>query len=710
MHRCARTLLRFDGIEFDPVELRLLRNGAVLELQPKVSRLLELLASRAGQLVAKETLLDELWPETVVNEEALTQLVRKLRRALGDDAHRPRYVQTVTTRGYRFLPQVVTVMAAPVSDSMPVSTELASPANAVADEAPVPGGAGRRAVRAPLVAAAGGLAVAVVALLGWELVRMAHRPALQLGRTTVRRLTHTATHKQDPALSPDGRLVVYAANDPEEGQLDLYLLAVSGGAATRLTHTPGDEYAPEFSPDGERVLCSRLESALPPSIVVLPGLGGVERTLVSGGMWGCWSPDGREVAYAREAGGGWEIRRRAMETGAERTVARLDRAVVSLAWSPDGRRLAWTDETQLLVVPAAGGPVRRVGEPASYVRSLRWEAPTGALLTDATWRGRDDLWRVDPDSGRREALTAAGGNLFHPAASRDGRRLVYVQEAKEQVVLAYDREGRQPRAVAAKTTLRCLDVDPLGRWLAFTDDDPSGGAGHVGIMPLSGGAIRTLSEERSSNPAFSPDGLAVAFVHRCPDGDRLALAASAGGGMRRASAARGSALGPPAFSPDGRRLAVAGAFDGGPRGLYVCELDGGAVRRVAAGDFGAPAWLPDGRGIAVCGEVDGRVGLFRLTVDSGEARLLFGGGSRQARPIVAADGRTLLVLVGSRSRPRLVEVAVERGGATGREVEFERPAEAGFWGIFEVLRRPDGGFLALSERYEADLNLLEPAP
>lgn len=61
-----------------------------------------------------------------------------------------------------------------------------------------------------------------------------------------------------------------------------------------------------------------------------------------------------------------------------------------------------------------------------------------------------------------------------------------------------------------------------------------------------------------------------------------------------------------------------------------------------------------------------------------------------------------------RSRPRLVEVAID-GGPTGREVTLDHPREAGFWGIFEVLPRAGSGLFALSERYESDFGLLEPA-
>ncbi len=706
METPARTLLRFDGVEFSPTELQLVRNGEVTALQPKVSRLLELLVARAGQVVTKEELFEQLWPATFVNEEALTQLVRKLRRALGDDAQRPRFVQTVTTRGYRFVPEVVTVMAAPVCAEGPRSAGVAATWDGQPPARQLGGprvGLVRRWLAAVVL-----VVVTVLALVTGLLIKWMRRPVLRLGTTAVRRLTHTATHKQDPAFSPDGRLVVFAANDPEEEQLDLFLLSVLGGGVTRLTHTPGDEYFPSFSPDGEWVLCSRLEATEPGSIVLIPGLGGVEKVVVDGAMWGCWSPTGTEVAFVRRSDHGWEVIRRALASGSERSIANVDTPAVSLTWSPDGRQLAWTDELRLLVAPAEGGQVRQVGETAKYVRSVRWEHATGALLTDACWRGRNDLWRVDPVSGQREPITVAGGNLFHPAASRDGRRLVFVQESKENVVLALNGEGRQPKPLATKTTLRQLAVNPGGRWLAFTDDDPAAGAGQVVVMPATGGAARTLCDPPASSPTFSWDGSEVALVRREAGGEYLAVVAIAGGTPRTVTHERGVGLGVPAFSPDGRQLAVAGSFgDRGP-GLHVVDISTGASRLLAGGDFGVPVWLPDGTAVAVCGRVAGRGGLFLVVVTGGEAKFLRADCSRHSQPLLASGGGALFVLVGARSRPRLIEVAIT-GLASGREIALEFPPEAGFWGVFQVLARPGGGFLAVMERYESDLNLLAPA-
>jgi DNA-binding winged helix-turn-helix (wHTH) protein len=75
----------------------------IVRLPPKVFAVLRLLVAHTGQLVTKEVLLQAVWPETVVSEAVLTVCISELRKALGDTAQAPRFIQTVHRRGYRFI-------------------------------------------------------------------------------------------------------------------------------------------------------------------------------------------------------------------------------------------------------------------------------------------------------------------------------------------------------------------------------------------------------------------------------------------------------------------------------------------------------------------------------------------------------------------------------------------------------------------------------
>jgi DNA-binding winged helix-turn-helix (wHTH) protein/TolB-like protein/Tfp pilus assembly protein PilF len=79
-----------------------LRHGDdTIQLEPKVMTLLVHLVQNAGSMVSRDQLFDAVWPGVVVSDDTLTQAVIKLRKAFGDSARQPRYIQTVPKRGYR---------------------------------------------------------------------------------------------------------------------------------------------------------------------------------------------------------------------------------------------------------------------------------------------------------------------------------------------------------------------------------------------------------------------------------------------------------------------------------------------------------------------------------------------------------------------------------------------------------------------------------
>jgi DNA-binding winged helix-turn-helix (wHTH) protein/predicted ATPase len=112
----------------------------VVKLPPKATAVLWCLVTQAGQVVTKATLLDTVWAETAVSEGVLSVCMRDLRRALGDDPQQPRYIETVHTRGYRFIAPVESLREpppAPESAPAPPLPAALAPAGLVGREAEV---------------------------------------------------------------------------------------------------------------------------------------------------------------------------------------------------------------------------------------------------------------------------------------------------------------------------------------------------------------------------------------------------------------------------------------------------------------------------------------------------------------------------------------------------------------------------------------------
>jgi DNA-binding winged helix-turn-helix (wHTH) protein/tetratricopeptide (TPR) repeat protein len=99
-------MLRFDRFRFDRANQRLDDPAGAIRLNPKAFEVLSVLIERPGQLVLKDQLLDAVWPDTHVADGVLKVCMAEIRKALGDSATAPRFIETVHRRGYRFVAKV----------------------------------------------------------------------------------------------------------------------------------------------------------------------------------------------------------------------------------------------------------------------------------------------------------------------------------------------------------------------------------------------------------------------------------------------------------------------------------------------------------------------------------------------------------------------------------------------------------------------------
>jgi DNA-binding winged helix-turn-helix (wHTH) protein len=95
--------LSFDGYELDEVDARLTCAGQSVPIAPRPFAVLCALARSPGQLVTKGALLDTVWGHRFVADSVLKSAISDVRAALQDDPRQPRYIETVTRRGYRFI-------------------------------------------------------------------------------------------------------------------------------------------------------------------------------------------------------------------------------------------------------------------------------------------------------------------------------------------------------------------------------------------------------------------------------------------------------------------------------------------------------------------------------------------------------------------------------------------------------------------------------
>jgi TolB protein len=245
-----------------------------------------------------------------------------------------------------------------------------------------------------------------------------------------------------------------------------------------------------------------------------------------------WSHDGRWVVFARV--GSAAAHDYALHVGVasrdgshRRQIARFrDEPCFHADWSPDDTRIAYTlgcdaDFMDLFVAGRGGHShlLARGGyaKGAFWAVAPSWSPDGGAILTAAgdkrgTWR----LTLLDPDGKARRPIHGSalelGSTPWKFEWSRDGKRILFVDDRQgSRVLYVINRDGSGRRRVSpASLRVFTFDLSPDGAMIAFTGGD--GDHRDVYVTSTSGNRIRKLTDGVADlNPAWSPDGLHIAF-------------------------------------------------------------------------------------------------------------------------------------------------------------------------------------------------------
>ena len=590
----AGPVYQFGDFQVDPRSGELRKRGIKIKLQDQPLRVLVALLDNPGQVVSREQLQKNLWPDgTYVDyENAINSAVRKLRDALNDNADNPRFIETLTRRGYRFIAPVsrsgdspVIPFAAPSADEAPVT---------VVEQTEKPGGRSRTHPSAKVALPVAVLIVLCVLLFAYGLAGTAASPILEAGVA----LTGYPGNERQLSFSPDGSRIAYSWNGAERSNYDIYVKLIgAAGEPLRLTWHPEPDTDPVWSPDGRSIAFLRAVSRSAHKLVVVPAMGkGGERELTEidlpfynslTGPRVSWSADSKWL-YTTEGRDPLTIIRVSVDNAAKAPVTfPPDARDVSVAVSPDGLRIAFgrvvPPASIELFVARLGPELEPAGKPqrltfdARHISGIAWTPDSGKIIFSSDRRGRRELWRIDAD-GRKppDRLTGAGEGATWVAISRQGQRLAYSQAHSS---------GRDMWSI------------------------PS-----VGGEP----PVRVSFHQRGSDlsPAWSADSSRIAF-----DSDRSGnheiWVSNADGTLPGQITNLRKWSGSPAWSPDDRI-----AFDSNASGnwdIYVVNPADRKPRMVtsnAASDT-APSWSLDGNWIYFASNRSGRSEIWKVPADGG---------------------------------------------------------------------------------------------
>jgi Tol biopolymer transport system component/DNA-binding winged helix-turn-helix (wHTH) protein len=604
---------RFDDIEIDTQSFRLLKVGKVVQAEPKTLNLLIFLVENRGRLLARQEIIDAVWKEAFVTDHVLNRAMGQLRKGLGDDAKEPRYIETVPTRGYRFIAQIQGENSPGNSNGAPpaaIAVEFSAPPGSV----PVAKRSGtRRLVPFAILAAvalACALIVAFLVLRGKSPFEY-YRPG-----KTVQITTSPGTSNYYPTFSPDGTAVAYSTDSGKGFEVFVRQLTPEG-REVQITADGKQNVQAAWSPDGKLLAYASYSRG---GIWLISPLGGPGRQLTEFGSHPAWSPDNQWIAFssdpARFSLGSaiWVIRPDG--TGARQitTPGTARGSQVAPSWSPDGKHILFLSNDVpgadlWSITPDGKGLVRL--SPAEFPSAV-YDAiysPDGRSVVFAADRG---LWqiRISPQSsapvGRPVQITTTTGEgwIKNLAFSRDGKRLLYAAatstSALQSLSLSPSGEPIGP-PVALTADNNCESSLPAfsrdGKRIAFYSCN-AGSAGQIWLMNSGGSGLRQLTSSPSSfaaPPSWYPDGKHILYFSN-QDGKYRFFSIDTETRQQQLVAELQQPIDRFALSPEGAQLAF-GSPTGRIWNVWIRDLATGKMKQVTfdAESVGWPLWSPDGK-------------------------------------------------------------------------------------------------------------------
>jgi eukaryotic-like serine/threonine-protein kinase len=472
----ASSVIRFGPFELDAANQELRKAGVSLKIHPQPLQVLLLLVEHSGQTVTREEIQRCLWGDnTFVDfERGINFCVNQIRAALGDDAEKPRYVETLPRRGYRF---IATVKMDTAPDAPAAGQRISEAGEPVARSHPPTAGPtrNRRYFLATLGLAAvlqtaklhkGALFVGSLLLVivgGYEfqsLFRVRHL-AVPFQDFTIAQATDTGD-SVEAAISPDGKYILSIIE--QNGKRGLFLKHMATGSTTQVVAQGSDYYSgPVFSPDGSYLyfLAAQNASSEIRTLLRAPVLGGRPQTLVRNvSVEASVAPDGQLIAYAREDSpepGKVQIIVANSDGGNEKVLVTFAQPIgfygfEHLAWSPSGKSLAVTTNSggdslsTVLFVDVTSGrsEVGDASQERSY-KEVKWAPDGSGLYVMYSSRSTGfDRWQIGflaiPDGKFRE-ITKDTNYYQGLSLSANGKTIATVRVRPIRTVFVVDASG-----------------------------------------------------------------------------------------------------------------------------------------------------------------------------------------------------------------------------------------------------------------------------
>lgn len=521
--------------------LRVLTRPDAPRLTPKAMAVLLELADHSGRTVTREELLDRVWAGTFPTPDVLTQIIKELRRALGDDQRSPKFIETIPKIGYRLLVPAQFQAVATGADAGDAASAAQSASQAetatAASGSETSVGSDSAAAIAPQLSPAtrsrswvrffigAGVLIALAALaiafglrrLPWP-VGAGSAPYRVEGAVT---LTSFPGPEVLPRLSADGSRVAYSMSDAKTQHQRMVVQLTTPSRPLPLS--TGQSYAemqPVWSRDGNSIAFMRYEGR-DCRLIVVSALGGNERDLgpcvAETINYFDWSPDGRFFVTSgapTDGKGGRQLVRKPLDGDPDEPLdyARSEQDFdLEPHYSPDGRLIALlrgiVPHSDLYIMSADGGALTQVTRLASAIRGYCWTPDSRALLFSSDHDGVQALYAVNV---RDQAIAPIGvAPAEFPDCARTADVVAYqIPRVRSKLVDLNVADASAPQEIAAATgSNRFPAYSPQGDRVAFVSD--RSGSQQLWIYDFANDDAAVVTDLRTASlryPTFDRDG------------------------------------------------------------------------------------------------------------------------------------------------------------------------------------------------------------
>lgn len=689
----TKHLYGFDAFRLDAEGRTLSRDGRPLPLAPKIFDTLLVLVEHSGQVMEKDELLRLVWPDSVVEENNLSQNIFHLRKLLGENGNGQQYIETITRRGYRFTARVkdLCCQEPPANGLHHSNGHLNGNAAGSISGGNDPGSLFPVAASQPRIEAAPvrrmlPLALAGVAILTAMvyLASLARQifPARPLPtgfpNLSISKLTNNV-NVRCPVFSADGKYIAYAVE--ERGRQSLHLRQTLAGNDVQIAAPEKIRYLGlAFSPDGNFLYYAAAESEGGYSALYrIPLLGGLPQPLVNDvDSPISFSPDGAQLAFVRNTLSPPEVAVMLVNAdgrGERKVAVRQKPSYYSNegpAWSADGR----------MIVCAAGN----FDASNPYMTLVGIDPKTGqeTVLTNRKLSYLGQVAGMDDGSG----VVAIVGDTAAPLFSNQ--------------LWFFPKAGGEPWPITNDpNAYRGVSVaQPLGLMLTVKTNKVA----HIQILSLAQTSqIKQLtfgsgdeSGERLGM-TWTPDGRILYASQQGANTDLWVM--DADGGNRRQLTADAGIDYLPAIGPDGRYIFFTSNRAGQQSNIWRMDSNGENARRLTTGrDDENPAVTPDGRWVIYTTRNDRQWTMWKVAIEGGAPIQLTQDPAQ--KPAISPNGQLIACYYydTEQARYRLAIIPIDGG----RPI---RLFDAAVFNFLPIYWTPDAGALTYADTRDGVTNL-----